>query len=241
MAGTRQVTTAEVGYRLHHLARLARGEPAVLEYLHTKPLDPHGWKRLADGSAFRRALQEFLEEFGHRAVYESELANPRWREDPRYLLEQIRVLLESGEWQPRERAAALVQAAAEARVARMGWMRRRLVRWLTGRASRGAALREAGRSALVASGDCSRAICLEVGDRMAASGRLPHPEDVFHLSWTDIEAYLRGEWDGTGATVLVGDRKAQAAAWQALEAPDYLVLAGRTPPNLQARKADETS
>jgi pyruvate,water dikinase len=65
---------------------------------------------------------------------------------------------------------------------------------------------------------------------MAASGRLPHPEDVFHLSWTDIEAYLRGEWDGTGATVLVGDRKAQAAAWQALEAPDYLVLDGEGRP-----------
>jgi pyruvate,water dikinase len=230
MAGTRQVTTAEVGYRLHHLARLAQGEPAVLDYLHRRPLDPHGWKRLAGSSAFLHALQEFLQEFGHRAVYESELANPRWREDPGFLLEQIRVLVESGDWQPREQAAARVQAVAEARVARMGRMRRRLIRWLTDRARQGAALREAGRSALVASGGCSRAVCLEVGDRMMASGHLLHPEDVFHLSWPDVEAYLRGEWDGTGAAVLVSDRKAQAAAWQAVEMPDYLVLDGEGRP-----------
>lgn len=65
---------------------------------------------------------------------------------------------------------------------------------------------------------------------MVASGHLLHPEDVFHLSWPDVEAYLRGEWNGTGATALVGDRKAEAAGWQAVEPPGYLVLDGEGRP-----------
>ncbi|MEX0716746.1 MAG: PEP/pyruvate-binding domain-containing protein [Planctomycetaceae bacterium] len=40
---------------------------------------------LARVAADQATLDEFLERFGHRAVGEMELANPRWREDPSYL------------------------------------------------------------------------------------------------------------------------------------------------------------
>lgn len=181
-------------------------------------------------SAFRKAMHEFLEAFGHRSVYESELANPRWSEDPSYLLEEIRLLVDRGDLDARERTARKTRDAAEGEVARLSWMSRPVVRWLTDRARRGAALREAGRSALIAAAGCSRAICLEAGRRMVAAGLLELEDDVFHLSWADLETYLRGEWDGAGARLLVADRKRQAAEWMAVDAPEYLVLDGEGKP-----------
>jgi pyruvate,water dikinase len=224
VAGTRGVTTAELGYRLVQLAKLAQQEESAGRYLRGLPLDPHGWRLLPSGSAFRKTMQDLLDEYGHRSVYESELANPRWSEDPSYLLEQVRVLLDSGEPNRRDQTARQTRAAAEAEMARLTWMGRPVLRWLTSRARDGAALRESGRSALMAAAACSRAVCLEVGRRMSVSGVLEAPQDVFHLSWVDVQSYLRGEWDGTGAEALIADRKRQTAEWMAAEAPDYIIL-----------------
>ena len=94
LAGTNGVVTAEHGYRLIELARLAEAEPAARAYLETTPLDPWGWQSLPASSPFRRGVAALLDEFGHRGVYEVEIANPRWREDPTFLLEQIRTFLD---------------------------------------------------------------------------------------------------------------------------------------------------
>jgi pyruvate,water dikinase len=230
VAGTRGVTSAEVGYRLVELAKLARQDAAALQYLRSDPLDSHGWRLLPGDSAFRREMHALLEEFGHRCVYESEFANPRWSEDPSYLLEQVRLHLEDGDLEARDRTARKTRAAAEAEVSRLTRPARPLLRWLADRARQGAVLRESGRSALMAGAGCSRAICLEVGRRMAASGLLERQHDVFHLSWADVECYLRGEWDGAGAETLAADRKQQAADWLAATAPDYLILDGEGRP-----------
>lgn len=96
LAGSGKVTSAEHGYRLLDLARIAKGEREMVAYLSLDPIDPQGWRQLPAASAFLREFERFLEEFGHRAVYEGELSNPRWREDPTYLLEQIRYLVRSG-------------------------------------------------------------------------------------------------------------------------------------------------
>lgn len=32
------------------------------------------------------AFREFIQEFGHRAVYELDIINPRWKEDPSYIM-----------------------------------------------------------------------------------------------------------------------------------------------------------
>lgn len=224
LAGSGKVTTAEQGYRLFDLAAAARTDAEAVAYLTRRPLDPQGWRYLPAGSPFRRELGRFLEEFGHRGVYEGEIANPRWNEDPTYLLEQVRHLLESGETgSPREMARA-ARAAGEAELARLPWYVRPLVRWLARNAREGAALREAAKSALVSMAEPGRRDFLEIGCRLVASGKLDHQTDVFHLAWAELEMYLRGEWDGTGARALVADRKARDAAWLAEEPEDVYVL-----------------
>jgi pyruvate,water dikinase len=228
-AGSGKVTSAEHGYRLFDLAAAARRDPAAREYLSQTPLDPQGWRRLAPDSLFRMEMSRFLAEFGHRGLYEADLANPRWNEDPGYLLEQVRFLLATERTRPLRDGQA-TRRAAEAEVRQYTRWLRPLVFWLAARARQGAVLREAGKSAIVATLEPLRAAALEVGRRLVAAGALDDPSEVFHLATLEVETYLRGEWDGTGARALVADRKAQRDAWLAKEPPDVLLVEGDGPP-----------
>lgn len=224
LAGSNAVVTAEHGYRLVELSALAEAEPAARAYLESRPLDPWGWQQLPAGSPFQRAFALFLEEFGHRGVYEVEIANPRWCEDPTYPLEQIRTFMGQPEVRgSRERAVARRRAAEQEARSLPFWLRP-LVSWLTTRARRAAALREAGKSAMVSTLLMTRMMAAELGTRMVAAGVLAQPDDLFHLTWWDILAWANGEWDGSGARALVADRVAQRAAWLTLDPPDVIVL-----------------
>jgi pyruvate,water dikinase len=224
MAGSGQVVSAEHGYRLFELAAAAAADPEARAYLERQPLDPHGWRRLSPQSAFHTALVAFLEEYGHRSVYEAEMANPRWREDPAFLLEQVRLDLAEGRTLAERGAARAAHQHAEAEVRPLPFWARRAVRWLAARARVTAARREAGKSALAALYEPTRYLALEVGRRLAARGALDAAVDVFHLAWVELQAFLLGEWEGEGARALVADRKTQREAWLAGEARDYYIL-----------------
>ena len=45
----------------------------------------------------------------------------------------------------------------------------------------------------------------------AGAGHRATPDDVFHLGFVDMEAFLDGMWDGSGAATLVEDRKRRLA------------------------------
>ncbi len=96
VSGSGNVVSAEHGYRLLDLAAAAADDADARALLDTEPLDASAWQRLPTNSPFRAELERFLADFGHRAVYEVEVANPRWIEDPTYILQQVRLLLESG-------------------------------------------------------------------------------------------------------------------------------------------------
>jgi phosphohistidine swiveling domain-containing protein len=213
MAGSRAVESAEQGYRLYEVAIVASQDPDACMYLAAPSTDPKGWCSLPAHSAFRQAFTAFLDEFGHRGVYEFELANPRWNENPSYLLDCIRGISTQAKLTvPYEQAQAKRQET-EAAVARLPLRLRLLVSWLAHQARQAVAMREAGKSTLVALLEPIRAIVLEVGMRMVAAQLLEAKEGVFFLTWSDVLAFLRGEWDGQGAQALVVDRKKQHAAW----------------------------
>jgi phosphohistidine swiveling domain-containing protein len=223
MAGSREVVSAEQGYRLYDVAAAAAHDPAARTSLATTPLDPQGWRRLPESSPFRQALAAFLDDFGHRGVYETELANPRWNEDPTYLLDAVRALLAQRSLEAPFDVAQRKRRAAQAEVALLPLWLRPLVSWLAVRARRAAAQREAGKSTMVALLEPLRKIALEVGQRMVEAGVLDERADVFFLTWSDLLAFLQGEWDGRGVRSLVADRKAQRNWWLAETPPDSFI------------------
>lgn len=224
VSGAGSVVSAEHGFRLFDLAAAAAEDPAARDYLLSEPLNPQGWKDLPASSPFRAAFAAFLQEFGHRGVFEVEIANPRWIEDPTYLLEQVRHLVKTGRTRaPRENAPAR-REAAEAEVNRLTFFLRPFIHWMAEQVRKGSALRERAKSALVVNMLPFRRMALEIGGRLVEQGHLDQADDIFYLSFTDMEQYLTGEWEGTGARALVADRRARDEAWDRESPPDIILL-----------------
>jgi rifampicin phosphotransferase len=191
-AGAGGVASAEQGYRLY---AIARGEAT---------------------------LEDFLRDFGHRSVYEADLLNPRWIEDPSWILEQIRLIKEQPPARDPRNAATETRRKAEQELKqRCGW-RTPILMWMVRKLRDSMAAREGAKSALVSLMLPARTAVLEIGRRLLAAGNLDAPDQALHLSSADIACWLLGYWDGAGAGALATDRALRRERWLATAAPDLI-------------------
>ncbi|CQR74948.1 Phosphoenolpyruvate synthase [Sporomusa ovata DSM 2662] len=92
--GDASITSADHGYRLVELAEQARRDDYAVRYFSNRPFTPLLWEQqLPENSPFKQAFHKFIKEYGHRAIYELDIINPRWQEDPSYLLDIIRTTM----------------------------------------------------------------------------------------------------------------------------------------------------
>jgi pyruvate,water dikinase len=191
-AGAGGVVSAEQGYRLYDIAR------------------------------GRATIAEFLHDFGHRAVYEADLTNPRWAEDPSWILAQVQAIRENPPARdPREIAAETRRRAEQELKRRFGW-RTPMLMWMVRKLRAAIAARESAKSGLVCLMLPFRRIVLEIGRRLVAAGQLDAPEQALNFALADLNAWLRGEWDGRGARKLTCDRMLRRQRWLAQRAPDLI-------------------
>ena len=174
---------------------------------------------------FMKEFEEFLKEFGHRGVYESEIMNPRWSEDPRYLLENIRAqILSPGNPDYMEARAAKKKAVEEEIAGKFKWgLKRFKLNMWTAQAIKGARMREMSRSVFVKTIEPSRLLFQDIGRRLVDKGILEQQTDVYHCSLPEIIAILKGYWDGTGLKLLVSERKDMREELSKLEPPDVII------------------
>ena len=178
--------------------------------------------RLNDIAGGNSTMEAFLHDFGHRAVYESDLLNPRWAEDPSWLLEQVKSIRQNPPPRdPRETAAEVRRSAEQELKERFGW-RTPLLLWLVRKLRDGMAARESAKSALVSLMLPVRRILLEIGRRLVAGGHLDAPDQALHLAVVDVWCWLRGYWDGEGALELTRDRSERRESWLRQMAPDLI-------------------
>ena len=239
LAASGAVASAEHGFRLQELADSVAGDAAAVAAL--RDPDPWAWRRLPADAPFRVAMEDYLDRFGHRAVFEMELASTRWAEDPHYVLEQVRFHLDHPPAGDARSRAADVRRRAEAELAAFPAVLRPVARWVLARARRGAALRENAKSGSAAAIALVRQMCLEVGQRLQAAGRIAAADDVFHLSIVEVEAWMTGSWDGAGADALVADRRARLAAQQDLVLPGVIEESPAAPRSADSRTAATTA
>ncbi|HEU5317213.1 MAG TPA: PEP-utilizing enzyme, partial [Chloroflexota bacterium] len=245
LAGTGGIASAEQGYRLAELARTAAADARARAFFLTAQSLPRpnelaapaeqpapdaslplatDWRRKLDGTGSGRAMERFLEEFGHRGVDELEIAQPRWVEDPSYVVETVRQHILGGLETPPEHAAARRAEAEREVAARLRFHPLRpLVGWMVGQARRASALRENSKSVLVLTMMPPRRGALEIGRRLAARGVVRTSEDIFYLTSTDMMALVDGSWDGAGAQRLVDDRRARNRRHYEEGAPDVVL------------------
>ena len=229
LTGMGRITSADQGYRLVALAEDARGDPDARGFLASQPFQPASWEHaIPDTSLFKNQFRAFLKEFGHRGVYEIDLSNPRWREDPSYLFDCITATLDTADLeairtrqkQDRERTLKEIDAKAS-------WLTRYAVLKCAKAAVKAMELRERAKSELVRPEEGMRLLSMEIGRRFVDRGCLEEAEDIFHVNWFEIAGVVRKAMSANGLKVLVRDRKEERTRYLAVEPPDIIV--GDTP------------
>lgn len=227
LAGSQGITSAEQGQRLVALGNAALQGERTRTWFTAPDWNAREWQAQLEGTRFKADFQTYLREYGHRGVYEVEIMNPRWSEDPTYLLETVRSQVLAGREIRLESQAPKREAAMREVLDRLGYSPRGLqARFLVRQAGLGAAYREMGKSVLVKLLGVTRYASLALGRRMAAGGVLADPADIFHLSWLEIDACLTGPHPA-GIRHLIADRKARREAQMRKEPPDIII--GSTP------------
>jgi rifampicin phosphotransferase len=236
LAGAEGITSAEQGYRMIAVARQALTEAAAAGYFGAEPFRPSEFRTALRGTKTLKLLEQFLQEFGHRGVYEMELMNPRWSEEPDFVLETVRGYVRDGlPARDPQAAAREKRQAAEAAVAAKLRLSPAypLYKFLLGKAREAMRLREEAKSALVRLVKPARLAALAIGRRLAAKGILPKPEHVFFLTGDEIASLLSAQWDGHGLAAIIAHRQSRRQELEALTAPD-VILGDRAVVNLRA-------
>ena len=168
----------------------------------------------------KRTLDEFIEEYGHRAVEEMELSRPRWREDPSYVKQILGVYQSPTATSPEE----LHKRNVERRQASERALPDALRRWGAGSlleeitadlkdAQRLLPYRETGKHYLMMGYETLRQVIVALGARWDL-GR-----DVFFLTMEDMESYesRRKELEG-----VIAERRIRWQSGKRLEMTDVV-------------------
>lgn len=224
MAGAGNITSALQGYRLLQLAEMVRDDPAARAFFSADSNGCRWDEDLPDSSRVKQDFRAFLDEFGHRAVYELEIANPRWNEDPSYLFDTVRRMIGNADVAAlRRQQREKTEAAWKIINAELPYLRRFLVRYLVRQSSQGMELREMAKSVFARLLAPLRMIALEAGRRFEKKAILADPNDIFHCAWVEVFSILEGDWDGSGLGIIVEDRKALFKEMEALSPPDIII------------------
>ncbi len=144
-AGIRDLESARPALGLLGLAHALERDRSAYDAFLSHQGPPGALLEAMPAGAFKKALGQFLDAHGDRAVREAELATPRWREDPSTLFAMLRSTLH-GDVDGVERAlAARNEAQArelEKELALLSFSRRQLARLLVPRAQRATRYRE---------------------------------------------------------------------------------------------------
>ena len=204
--------TTEMDLRVGDLADAARGHPElVAELTRSDASADERLERAAGlpgGDAFGSAFAAFLDDYGMRGPAEIDIARPRWRDDAASLLGMV------------TRTSCTSRAAATARITppspgpgtrpSPGWrappaagpgagcVGRWWRAWRVRRASC-QALREHPKFLLVQTLERVRPILLAAGASLVRAGRLEHADDVWWLTFPELEAALAGDPPGPGS------------------------------------------
>ncbi len=224
VTGLGDVHSADHSYRLWELSRLARQMPEVMAFLARR--DWSTWQETLAPTGLAEPWQTFLTAYGHRGLYEVDIANPRWREQPDYLLDILAAYAAMEQDTPPFNPEAQAQRRRQAEAATL----KRLPFWLRAWARRTlhrvqafSRYREQSKSHLVRLIDLARQHCLRAGDDLVQAGLLDERDAVFFLERDELVAALRGETDCTFIRHCVTQRQLERQRYAALQPPDVIV------------------
>ena len=230
LTGRENLQTAAQGISLWQLAEHVRRNSPLRDIIEAD-LD---WSVIAQrvnsvdgGLQFLRMFQSFLDENGARAAGEFELAVPRWREDPTFVLDVMRRFVDSPP--AKELSAESIkrhgrrQEAVSQIKASLGPLQRSVFTRLLASYSDYTTLRENIKYHLMEGYGLLRNIFLEMGADLAARGELDDANDVFFLTLPEVIALTSGSESSQTLDKSILERKTQHSGWESQDAPDLIV------------------
>ncbi|MCC6966293.1 MAG: hypothetical protein IT391_08410 [Nitrospira sp.] len=226
LQGQGSVISAQHILRLAELVEVARSEIVVQRWFLSEGWAASGFREALAGTGFLRRFEEYLADYGHRAVGESDIMSPRIADQPDSVLMLLQTQLRDGKAVPPGDVMAQQTERRQSALAeihrRFGWRRHRGVffRWWYRRLSRFCALREANRHHLLYYSTAVRHLLLQLGGRMVEQGILGQPDDMFYLTMDERAVLSEGaqrDWQR-----LVQGRREEWVRHHALQVPDTI-------------------
>ena len=224
VTGMGDVHSAEHSYRLWALSRLARQSPPVMAFLQRR--DWSDWPQALSGTPLADPWREFLDTYGHRGLYEVDMANPRWREQPDYLFDVLAsyaaIEQETPPFDPQAQAQRRQQAETYA-LPNLPWWRRSWFRNNLRRAQEYSQLREHSKSHLVRLIDVGRQFALRAGALLVQDEMLETQQDVFFLAREELIEALQGEISAATMQRRIEQRHIERQRYAALQPPEAII------------------
>ncbi|MCO1603355.1 PEP/pyruvate-binding domain-containing protein [Desulfosporosinus nitroreducens] len=229
VGGSAGITSADHGYRLVELAEIARRDNDAAQYFDDTAFDPIDWEdQLPERSTFKQAFREFIKEYGHRAVYELDIINPRWNEDPSYLLNIIHSTINTADLsQLKAKQKGKFEQAWQEVKNKVPSKKHSTIKKLISKAQEGAAVREKTKSVLAVMMEAYRKIAQELGSRFCQRAIIEEQADIYFCTWPELVSILNGQWDGVGIKALITKRKVFMKEMESIAPPD--IIMGDTP------------
>jgi pyruvate,water dikinase len=226
--------TSEMGLALLDVADAVRPHPEVMAFLQGAGDDElvERLPALEGGEGAQAAIRAFLDAYGMRCVGEIDITRPRWGERPSTLVPVILADVENFEAGEAARRFERGRAASEAKErevlerlralpdgdARAGETKRMIdrVRTFIG-------YREYPKYGMVSRYFVYKRALLGEAERLVRAGVLHEPEDVFFLTFSEIEDVVRRQAAGSE---LIRERREAFASYRALTPPRVLTSEG---------------
>jgi phosphohistidine swiveling domain-containing protein len=151
----------------------------------------------------RTLVETFLERYGGRGLGEIDMGRKRWLEDPTYVFEMLGSYLriDEGNQAPdivfsrsaKAAQQALDHLAERVRKTKAGWLKARLVRFMGRRMREMMGIRESPKFFAVRLMGLLRQELLKSGEAFVEAGELAQADDLFFLSFIEIDSFARRE------------------------------------------------
>ncbi|KAF4515892.1 hypothetical protein B566_EDAN000128 [Ephemera danica] len=185
LQGQANAISAQQIIRLAKLVEVARRDESVRSLFESAEWDGRAAGQRLRGTRFHDLFDQYVLDYGHRGLGESDLMSPRFADQPEIVLDVLRHQINAPTAQtPADIAArqrkVREQGCADIR-ARCGWLRWVVFSWWYRRLCRFYALRESNRHHLMYYAGAMRWLVLRAGDVLAERGLLDQAEDIFFI------------------------------------------------------------
>jgi pyruvate,water dikinase len=236
LTGLGNIESTQQILKLMGLARIAREEPEARNFFLDPDYYPSEYQDKLAGTAFLKDFMAYLDEFGHRGIYETDTMYPRFAEDPSYLLNVIRSYVEvqsipdpeevlHQQEKIREEAFLQVKEVLVKQGFPRRWLRYRFFHRTYQDLCTAIIMREKNRYHIMMPLYMIRKMHLELGKRFNQRRIIQQPQDIFFLTVEEIRGILHERSEFTSPQRLgarIGERKEEWEANAQVLVPDLI-------------------